>query len=145
MFYLRHVEDLGASPDGRRRGESLGANFSVSLFAKTGGPLSVISSLTKPELHRTINGGPVTLEFASGIWSAEDSIEKFSKFIKSYIAMGGHQIQLNSVDLETLKRAQEHPEDYERLVVRIWGWSAYFTALDKCYQDHVMQRQIYSM
>ena len=59
--------------------------------------------------------------------------------------LGGHQIQLNSVDLETLKRAQEHPEDYERLVVRIWGWSAYFTALDKCYQDHVMQRQIYSM
>jgi formate C-acetyltransferase len=145
MFYLQHVENIGASPDGRRRGESLGANFSVSLFAKTGGPLSVISSLTKPELHRTINGGPVTLEFASGIWSAEDSIEKFSKFIKSYIAMGGHQIQLNSVDLATLKRAQEHPEDYERLVVRIWGWSAYFTALDKCYQDHVMQRQIYSM
>ena len=145
MFYLQHVENIGASPDGRRRGESLGANFSVSLFAKTGGPLSVISSLTKPNLKRVINGGPVTLEFASGIWSAEDSIEKFSKFIKSYIAMGGHQIQLNSVDLETLKRAQEHPEDYERLVVRIWGWSAYFTALDKCYQDHVMQRQIYSM
>ena len=88
MFYLRHVEDLGASPDGRRRGESLGANFSVSLFAKTGGPLSVISSLTKPELHRTINGGPVTLEFASGIWSAEDSIEKFSKFSKLFGILG---------------------------------------------------------
>lgn len=145
MFYLRHTDGIGASPDGRRKGESLGANFSTSLFAKTGGPLSVISSLTKPDLRRVINGGPVTLEFASGIWSAEDSVQKFAKFIKTYIAMGGHQIQLNSINLETLKKAQEHPEDYERLVVRIWGWSAYFTALDKCYQDHVMQRQIYGI
>lgn len=145
MFYLRHTDGIGASPDGRRRGEPLGANFSTSLFAKTGGPLSVISSLTKPELKNVINGGPVTLEFASGIWSAEDSISKFARFIKTFINMGGHQIQLNSVDLETLRKAQEHPEEYDRLVVRIWGWSAYFTALDKCYQDHVMQRQVYGI
>ncbi|MBQ4268674.1 MAG: pyruvate formate-lyase, partial [Clostridia bacterium] len=68
---------------------------------------------------------------------------KFARFVKAFIDMGGHQLQLNSVNLETLKAAQKDPENYERLVVRIWGWSAYFTALDKEYQDHVMRRQEY--
>ena len=71
--------------------------------------------------------------------------DKFSKFIKAYFALGGHQIQLNSIHLQTLKEAQKHPENYERLVVRIWGWSAYFTELDKEYQDHVISRQEYSV
>ncbi len=145
MYYLWHANEIGASPDGRRKGEPLGTNFSISLFAKTGGPMSVISSLTKPDFSRAMNGGPVTLEFASSIWNAEDSERKFAKFVKSFIDMGGHQLQLNSVNLETLKAAQKNPENYERLVVRIWGWSAYFTALDKEYQDHVMRRQEYSV
>ena len=143
MYYLWHANEIGASPDGRRKGEPLGTNFSVSLFAKVGGPLSVIQSLTKPDFSRAMNGGPVTLEFASSIWNAEDCESKFARFVKTFIDMGGHQLQLNSVNLDTLKAAQKDPENYERLVVRIWGWSAYFTALDKEYQDHVMRRQEY--
>ena len=145
MYYLWHANEIGASPDGRRKGEPLGTNFSTSLFAKTGGPFSIVQSLTKPDFSRAMNGGPVTLEFSSSMWQAEDAIQKFAKFIKAYIAMGGHQIQLNSVHLEKHKDAQKHPEQYERLVVRIWGWSAYFTELDKEYQDHVIARQEYSI
>ena len=44
-----------------------------------------------------------------------------------------------------MKDAQIHPEDHQRLVVRIWGWSAYFVELDKAYQDHVIARQEYSV
>lgn len=145
MYYLWHANEIGASPDGRRKGEPLGTNFSTSLFAKTGGPFSIVQSLTKPDFSRAMNGGPVTLEFSASMWQAEDAIQKFAKFIKAYIEMGGHQIQLNSVHLEKLKDAQKHPEQYERLVVRIWGWSAYFTELDKEYQDHVIARQEYSI
>ena len=145
MYYLWHADEIGASPDGRRKGEPLGTNFSTSLFAKTGGPFSIIQSLTKPDFSCAMNGGPVTLEFSSSMWQGENAIQKFAKFIKAYIDMGGHQIQLNSVNLEKLKDAQKHPELYERLVVRIWGWSAYFTELDKEYQDHVMARQEYSI
>ena len=54
-------------------------------------------------------------------------------------------MQLNAVNLETMKDAQLHPEDHQRLVVRIWGWSAYFVELDKEYQDHVIARQEYSV
>ncbi len=144
MYYLWHANEIGASPDGRRKGEPLGTNFSVSLFAKTGGPFSIIQSLTKPDFLNAMNGGPVTLEFSSSMWQAQDSIQKFAKFIKAYVDIGGHQIQLNSVNLEQLKDAQKNPKNYQHLVVRIWGWSAYFVELDKEYQDHVMARQEYT-
>lgn len=143
MYYLWHTDEIGASPDGRRKGEPLGTNFSTSLFAKTGGPFSIVQSLTKPDFSCAMNGGPVTLEFSSSMWQGEHATQKFARFIKAYFDMGGHQIQLNSVNLEKLQDAQKHPELYERLVVRIWGWSAYFTELDKEYQDHVMARQEY--
>ena len=65
--------------------------------------------------------------------------------VKSFVELGGHQLQLNAVNLETLKDAQAHPEKYQQLVVRIWGWSAYFVELDKEYQDHVMLRQEYTL
>lgn len=145
MYYLWHANEIGASPDGRKKGEPLGTNFSPSLFAKVKGPISVISSLVKPDFLNAMNGGPVTLEFTEDMWKGKDSKEKFSKFVKLFFAMGGHQLQLNSVNIETLKDARENPEKYERLIVRVWGWSAYFTELDKEYQDHVIARQEYSI
>lgn len=145
MFYLQDVEGLPASPDGRRKGEPLAANFSPSLFAKTGGPMSVIKSFTKPNLGRVCNGGPLTLEFHAGMFDSADSVKKVAALVKAYIDMGGHQLQLNSVNLKALKDAQINPQDYKNLIVRIWGWSAYFIELDKPYQDHVISRQEYTV
>lgn len=85
------------------------------------------------------------MEFHSGIFSDEDSIRKVAMLVKSYMDMGGHQLQLNAVNAEKLRDAQLHPEKYPRLVVRIWGWSAYFVELDKAYQDHVLARQEYTV
>ena len=51
--------------------------------------------------------------------------------IQYFIKRGGHQLQLNAVNLDTMKKAQANPEAYRQLVVRIWGWSAYFVELDK--------------
>lgn len=143
MYYLWHANEIGASPDGRRKGEPFGTNFSASLFAKIKGPLSVIQSFTKPDFTESVNGGPLTLEFASSMFKEEDSVKKLAALVKAYIDLGGHQLQLNAVNSERLKAAQEHPEDHRQLVVRIWGWSAYFVELDKEYQDHVLRRQQY--
>lgn len=143
MYYLWHANEIGASPDGRRKGEPFGTNFSASLFAKINGPLSVIKSFTKPDFTENTNGGPLTLEFASSMFKDEESVKKVAALVKAYIDMGGHQLQLNAVNSEMLKAAQENPEAHRQLVVRIWGWSAYFVELDKEYQDHVLRRQQY--
>ena len=92
-----------------------------------------------------MNGGPLTLEFASSIFSSEESMRKVAELIKYFVSRGGHQLQLNAVNLETMKAAQKNPDMYKNLVVRIWGWSAYFVELDREFQDHVMQRQEYTV
>ncbi len=145
MYYLWHANEIGASPDGRRKGEPFGTNFSVSLFAKVKGPVSVIGSMTKQHFEKVINGGPLTLEFHQSIFSDDDGVEKVGSLVKSFIDRGGHQLQLNTVNVEKLLDAQKNPENYRQLVVRIWGWSAYFVELDKEYQDHVLRRQVYSL
>lgn len=145
MYYLWHAEQIGASPDGRRKGEGLGTNYSASLYARNQGPFSIVKSFSKPDLTRNCNGGPLTLEFHSNTFHSEDGIKKLALLVRSFVELGGHQIQLNTVDADTLKDAQAHPEKYPQLIVRIWGWSAYFVELDKRYQDHVIARSEYRL
>lgn len=145
MYYLWHAEQIGASPDGRRKGEGLGTNYSPSLYARNQGPFSIVKSFSKPDLKRNVNGGPLTLEFHSSTFNSEDGVKKLALLVRSFVQQGGHQIQLNTVDADTLKDAQAHPENYPQLIVRIWGWSAYFVELDKRYQDHVISRSEYKL
>ncbi len=145
MYYLWHSDEIGASPDGRRKGEPLGTNFSASLFAKFDGPVSVVDSFTSPDLSETVNGGPLTLEFQQKMFEAPDGEEKVSNLVRYFIKRGGHQLQLNAVNRDTLLDAKAHPEKYPHLIVRIWGWSAYFVELDECFQNQVLLRQEYTL
>lgn len=145
MYYLWHANEIGASADGRRDKEPFGTNYSVSLFAKVKGPVSVVASMTKQHFCNAMNGGPLTLEFHQSVFSDDDGIEKVGALVKNFIDRGGHQLQLNTVNLERMLDAQKNPENHRQLVVRIWGWSAYFVELDKEYQDHVIARQAYKI
>ena len=60
--------------------------------------------------------------------------------LDGYATKGGHHLNVNVLNRETLLDAQKHPEDYRTLIVRVWGWSGYFVELDKCYQDHIIRR-----
>ena len=145
MYYLWHARELGATADGRLAGEPFGTNFSPSLFAQIPGPVTDIESFTANDLTRNMNGGPLTLEFSASIFRSPESNKKVATLIKYFVERGGHQLQLNAVNLEAMKEAQANPDLYRQLVVRIWGWSAYFVELDKDFQDHVMARQEYSV
>ena len=145
MYYLWHTKDLPASPDGRHQGEALGCNYSPSLFSRCKGPVSIIRSFAKPDLKETINGGPLTLELHDTVFRTEESTEKVALLVKSFMDLGGHQLQLNAVNRDTMLDAQKHPEHYRNLIVRVWGWSGYFVELDKEYQDHIIQRMELAM
>ena len=145
MNYLWHAQKVGATADGRRACEAYGTNFSPSLFAPVPGPITDIESFTAHDLTRNVNGGPLTLEFDNAVFKNPDTLSKVAMLVKYFIDRGGHQLQLNTVDISTLEEAQRDPERYRQLVVRIWGWSAYFVELDKDFQDHVMARQRYSV
>ncbi|MBE5761849.1 MAG: pyruvate formate-lyase [Clostridiales bacterium] len=140
MYYLWHADNMGATPDGRRAGESLGANFSPSIFAPVSGPVSVIKSFSPKNIQRAINGGPLTMELHDSVFRNEEALIKTAMLVKGFIDMGGHQLQLNAVNRDRLLDAQAHPENYQNLIVRVWGWSGYFVRLDRSYQDHIIRR-----
>jgi len=140
MYYLWDGSTLGATPDGRRRGEALPCNYSPSLFVRVPGPISLIKSFTKPHLVRAANGGPLTLELHDSLFREEGSVRKVAAFVQSFFRLGGHQLQLNAVNREQLLDAKAHPEAHRNLIVRVWGWSGYFVELDEAYQDHILKR-----
>ena len=145
MYYIFHAKDLPATPDGRNAGEVLPANFTPSMFLKQKGPVSVMRSFSKPNLQDAINGGPLTIELDESIFRNDETVEKLAMLIRSYIRMGGHQLQLNTLNREKLLDAKAHPELHKNLIVRVWGWSGYFVELDECYQDHIIERIKYKI
>ncbi|MBR6239696.1 MAG: pyruvate formate-lyase [Clostridia bacterium] len=140
MYYIWHSKDVGATPDGRVAGEAIAANYSPSLFSRCDGPVSIIKSFAKPHLSRVANGGPLTIELHDSVFRNDDSITKVAMFIKSFIDLGGHQMQINAVNRDELLDAKAHPENHRNLIVRVWGWSGYFVELDEVYQDHILER-----
>ena len=140
MYYIWHAADMGATADGRLAGTPLSANFAPSLNVKLNGPVSLVKSFAKPELMKVINGGPLTIEFHDSVFRNDEAIRKAASLVQAYIRWGGHQLQLNTVNSDTLRDAQANPDKYRNLIVRVWGWSGYFVELDKCYQDHIIRR-----
>lgn len=140
MYYIRHPMDIPASPDGRLRGEPFPANYAPSLGVPIKGPLSVIQSFTRPDLSRTVNGGPLTLELHDSVFRSAEAISKTARMVQFFITSGGHQLQINTINRDTLLDAQKRPEKYRHLIVRVWGWSGYFVELDTPYQDQIIRR-----
>lgn len=145
MYYITHGQEVGATPDGRDIGAPLSANLAPALGARTAGPLSVIKAFTRLDTHAVMNGGPLTLEFDNNIFRSDEGAEKMAALIHAFIHLGGYQLQLNTVRLEKMLAAQQHPELHADLIVRVWGWSGYFVELDKMYQDHIIARQAYAV
>ena len=143
MYYLWHADELPAMSNGHMPGDRLSANFSPSLLVQDAGPLTVIRHMARPALERVINGGPLTLEMHDSVMRNDEGVQKVAMLVKTFIALGGHQLQLNAVNLETLKDARIHPENHKNLIVRVWGWSGHFVQLDAAYQDQILMRASY--
>ena len=145
MYYIFHAKDLPATPDGRSAGEVIPANFTPSMFLRQKGPVSVMRSFSKQHLEDAINGGPLTIELDESIFRNEETLNKLAMLIRSYMKLGGHQLQLNTLNRDKLLDAKVHPELHRDLIVRVWGWSGYFVELDECYQDHIIDRIKYKI
>ena len=140
MYYIWHARDVPASADGRLKGHPLSANYAPSLDVPVRGPVSVVKSFTEPDLVPVCNGGPLTIEIHDSAFSAADGVTKVAHLVKFFIDRGGHQMQINTINRETLLDAQKNPANHRHLIVRVWGWSGYFVELDKEYQDQIIRR-----
>ncbi len=136
---------VGATADGRQQGEPFSANLAPSPGARGRGPISTLQSFAKIDYRRVCNGGPITLELSDSVFRDADAIRKTALLVRAFAQLGCQQLQLNSLNLETLIDAKAHPEKHQNLIVRVWGWSGYFCELAPEYQDHIIARHFYEM
>jgi formate C-acetyltransferase len=134
---------VGATADGRLRGAPFSANLSPSLGVRVRGPISMLQSFAKIDYSRIFNGGPITMELSDSVFRHRESIRKTAMLVRTFAQLGCQQLQLNSLNVETLRLAQKHPENYKNLIVRVWGWSGYFCELAPEYQEQIIARHYY--
>jgi formate C-acetyltransferase len=129
----------GATPDGRHAHLPESDGASPAQGADRKGPTAVAKSLAKIDVART-GGSLLNQRFLPQALEGEDGIDKLASLVRTYFKMGGHHIQFNVVDTATLREAQEKPEDYRSLLVRVAGYSDYFVDLDKNHQEEIISR-----
>ena len=137
-------QETGASPDGRLKGFPLGDGSGPAQGREQNGPTAAVLSCTKWDHTPFIGGIAMNMKFSRKYFK-EDSLRKMTALIRTYLKRGGFELQINVVDRDTLLAAREQPELYRVLVVRIGGYSDYFTRLSPTMQAEVIERTEYEL
>ena len=130
----------GATADGRKSGESLSNSSGASQGKDTHGPTALINSVTNFPMEEAGNGMVLDVKFTPSLLEEETGKRALRSLIGTYFHKGGMEMQISVVSGETLRAAQEHPENYADLIVRVSGFSAYFCSLRKATQDEIIKR-----
>lgn len=133
-------KQVGATPDGRRAGAPLSDGLSPTYGRDVKGPTAALRSVAKVDLVRAPNGVIVNQRLAPGLLSTDAGRLKMSQLLQSFVEAGAFHWQFNVVPTAALLDAQEHPEQYRDLVVRVAGYSAFFVDLSRAAQDAIIQR-----
>lgn len=137
---IPHGKVVGALPDGRLAGEPLCDASSPMMGRDVHGPTSTVRSVAAIDQPDLQEGALFNLRFDPKGVQGEKGRDIIEGVIKTFFQEGGEHIQINVVDNETLKKAQVEPEKYRGLMVRVAGYMAYFTELDKSAQDTIIRR-----
>ena len=130
----------GATPDGRYAHTPVADGVSPSAGKDVKGPTAAATSVSRLDHFIVSNGTLFNQKFHPSALSGREGLEKFVALIRSYFDQKGMHMQFNVVDRATLLDAQEHPEKYKHLVVRVAGYSALFTTLSRSLQDDITRR-----
>lgn len=133
-------QNTGATPDGRHAGVALSNSYCASQGCDRNGPTAAINSACRFDFAGAENGMVFDLRFTPEVMDNETGKRALRSLIDTYFNKGGMEIQINVVSGETLRDAQLHPEKHEDLVVRVSGFSAYFTTLRRVTQDEIIRR-----
>ena len=136
--YITGSKDVTASLDGRRDFEPFNVHISLEDNKDYTELMRFASKLEYTE--NRFNGNVV--DFMVSPDFIKKNFDKFVDFIEIILNMGVFQMQLNVVDSKTLIDAQKHPEKYPNLIVRVWGFSAYFKDLPIEYQNVLIKRAL---
>jgi formate C-acetyltransferase len=130
---------MGASANGRLDGKPVSEGISPEKGADRKGPTAVVKSAAKMDHLRT-GGTLLNQKFTPSVVAGEQGLENMASLIRTYFSLDGHHIQFNVIEKKTLIEAQNNPEEYKDLIVRVAGYSDHFHNLSKELQDEIIDR-----
>ena len=129
-----------ATPDGRNAHEPLADGISPVQQMDINGPTSVLMSVSRINQRQYPNGTLLNMKFHPSSMNGADGVKKLSDLLKSYFELGGMEVQINIINSDVMKNAQEKPEEFKNLVVRVAGFSTYFVELHLAAQNDLIRR-----
>ncbi len=130
---------IGATPDGRRAGTPLSEGISPVQGADRKGPTAVMNSAAKMD-HLKTGGTLLNVKFTPQVLDGEKGIDAMAGLVRGYFRQDAHHVQFNVIGAETLREAQQDPENHRHLIVRVAGYSDYFCDLSRELQDEIIAR-----
>ena len=140
LYWVGGGKRTWATPDGRKTGDTLSPSSDPRPDVVKNGPLAYVRSVAKMPWDKMRCGGAINLRLDANSVRNDDSISKVRDLIQSYFDMGGIQFHFTVADTEIMRAAQKNPQDYQDLIVRIAGFSAYFTHLPFDDQENYIAR-----
>ncbi len=137
-------KEVGATPDGRRAFTPLSDAASPYFGRDKHGPTAFLNSVAAPDYHLVLSGSVINMKFDPEHFEGEEGRRYFTALTKAFVAKRIPELQFNFTGNATLEAAQRNPEHYGNLVVRVSGFSAYFTRLEKEVQNDVIRRRAHS-
>ncbi len=132
------LRDTEATPDGRKQGEILSRGMGPSEAVGQTNISRIMEGLAKLRMENYPASAVLYLDFPFSPNNMDSTI--FSAVIRSFLDVGGNVVDFNLTDATVLEEAQKNPERYKNLIVRVWGFSAYFTSLDEELQNEMINR-----
>ena len=143
--YAGAGQTVGALPDGRKAGTVLTDSIGPAQGRDTRGPTAMLNSVAKLPLSLAAGTPVLNIRFQKPILESRRGLQAVAALIRSFFAKGGMQIQISVVSKEEMIEAQREPEKHSDLIVRIGGYSEYFTRLNRALQDSVIARTEHAM
>lgn len=134
--YLMIGQNCGATLDGRKAGEA----FQTHISRDKGEPLTEIINFESKLKFTGTSANANVLDVMVPSSLLKDNVDKFATYMMAGIKAGIFQLQMNVLSYAQLVDAKAHPEKYPNLIVRVWGFSAYFNDLPEEYIDHLINR-----
>ena len=138
-------EVVGATPDGRRRGEPTADGISPAQGNGRKGPTAIFHSAARLPTIEVTGGQLLNLRLNQNTLTSDTAIRKLAGLVRGFFDLKGWHVQFNTISTEVLKDAILHPDKYPDLIVRVAGYSALFVALDPALQKDIIARMEHAL
>ncbi|MBN2311014.1 MAG: hypothetical protein JXR94_18710 [Candidatus Hydrogenedentes bacterium] len=134
-----------ATPDGRLRGTFLSNGVAAVPGMDHAGPTAAARSVGDLDLEVIPNGASHTMSLSPSLVRDDEHLEKLAGFLRGYCQHGGSALQINLIDVDTLRQAQQNPDEFRNLLVRVTGYNAYFVNLGREIQEEIIAREAHRL